>query len=800
MADSSDQKDIVRFTHGRKCPICGGSDGDPRHQGVRCHGFQAGDWVHCSREEHAGSARFYQDSQTYAHKARGRCLCGVEHEPEEKPARRRIDKVYKYRDANGEVVFEAVRYRPKGFSQRRPGPGGQYVHNLKGVELVPYQLDFLVHAPIEVPVWIVEGEKDADRLNEAGRLATCNPMGAGKWRDSYSRHLNGRTCLIIPDNDQVGREHARSVARSLQKEAASIRIVELPGLGEHGDLSDWLDAGGTLEGLAKLAEAAPELIAADLMPAPAPDKAEERPQGGSGGGRLPSQADLLMEIAERATLWRNESGEGFATIAGKNGTMENVPVNSTKLLEWLMYSYWTEHKQIPAAESLNSARSILSARSRFDGPSERSWLRVAELKEGGRAAWFLDLADEEGHAVRITADGWEVVKNPPVKFVRPDGMQPLPTPQPGGKLDDLWEFINIEPSERLLLTAVLTSMVRPHGPYPILVLSGEQGCAKSTTTRALKRLFDPRKPILGSLPETPLDLWVVATSNWLLSFDNISSINKTMSNALCQLALEGGMERRKLHTDAEVTILEAMRPMILNGIDDFARAPDLVDRVVLLNCPVIPETGRRLEQEFWARFHQLHPALLGAVCDAIAGGLALLPGVKLERMPRMAELATWGEAVCRHLGHGEGAFLDALFANRNASSAGALEDSPVAQALFELGRKTPLGRWEGTMLELLDQLREQVRVTDHSGAAWPRSARALSSHLRRIAQPLRRAGVEVVDLGRTDRGRNVAVEWCGAHDPASPAKPDSRPSGPSGTENPPYPGWTQNQYGAWVPY
>lgn len=804
MADSSSKSEIVRFNNGRKCPICGGTDGDPRHQGTRCHGFQSGEWTFCAREEHAGRARFYPESRTYCHKLRGKCPCGVEHAPEEKAVRPRVDRVYKYHDADGNVVFEAIRYKPKGFKQRRPNPDvpGQYIYNLKGVQLVPYQLDILVHASIEVPVWIVEGEKDAHRLIDAGRLVTCNPMGAGKWRDEYSRHLNGRTCIILPDNDQVGRDHARAVARSLQKEAASIRIVELPGLPEHGDVSDWFAAGGTMDDLVALAEMAPELIQADLGPAPKaaePEaKAEEKPQGGGLPGRF-SQAELLMEMAERATLWRNESGEGFASIAGKNGTVENVPVNSTKLMEWLLYSFYSEHKQIPAAESLNSVRSILSARSRFDGATEKSWLRVAETKEAGAVAWYLDLADADGCAVRIQPGSWEVVKNPPVKFVRPDGMQPLPTPQRGGSFEQVWEFLNIEESERLLLIAVMTSMVRPHGPYPILVLSGEQGCAKSTTTRALKRLIDPRKPILGSLPETPLDLWVVATSNWLLSFDNISSINKTMSNALCQLALEGGMERRKLHTDAEVTILEAMRPMILNGIDDFARAPDLVDRVVMLTCPVITETGRRLEKEFWERFNQLHPLLLGAVCDAIAGGMALLPKVKLKSMPRMAELATWGEAVCRHLGHDEGAFLDALFANRDASSVGALEDSAVAQALFEMGRQTGGIPWEGTIHELLTHLGEHVRNVEHT-AGWPKTPKFLGSHLRRIAQPLRRAGVEVAFTGRSKRGRNLRVEWCGAHDPATPPKPEIQRTPRTPSEFVPPPGWTQNKQGEWVPY
>ena len=103
----------------------------------------------------------------------------------------------------------------------------------------------------------MEGEKDADRLASLGFVATTNAGGAGKWRDEYSEYLRGRHVVIIPDNDEPGREHAAKVARSLQGIAASVRILELPNLPPKGDVSDWLDAGGVVDELLVLAESAP---------------------------------------------------------------------------------------------------------------------------------------------------------------------------------------------------------------------------------------------------------------------------------------------------------------------------------------------------------------------------------------------------------------------------------------------------------------------------------------------------------------------------------------------------------------
>jgi hypothetical protein len=330
----------ARFTRGRRCPICGGSESDRRGQATRCFGFISGDgnWVHCSREDHAGRAEFHPGSRTYSHKARGPCPCGREHAPSEPgstPAgrfRKTIDHVYKYRDRTGRVVHETVRYKhPKSFSQRRPIGNGRYAWDLEGIEPVLYNLPALIAADPNEPVWIPEGEKDCDRLGTLDMLATTNPMGAGKWRDHYSPTLRGRTCLILPDNDQAGREHAQQVARSLYGIAVRVRIVSLPGLPERGDVSDFLNAGGTVEQLSRIADGTPDWTPdqAGKVPGPAPSA--------NGNGRHPGQNgridyaalsddELGLTLASQVKparvrwLWEYLLARGeMALIAGEGG-------------------------------------------------------------------------------------------------------------------------------------------------------------------------------------------------------------------------------------------------------------------------------------------------------------------------------------------------------------------------------------------------------------------------------------------------------------------------------------------------
>lgn len=159
----------------------------------------------------------------------------------------RIVATYDYVDEQGEVLFQVCRFEPKTFRQRRPDPSAPdgWSWSVKGLRLIPYRLAEVQKAIASgQPVYIVEGEKDADNLAREGAVATCNPMGAGKWSDSLSEHFAGAEVVILPDNDDTGRDHAAKVAASLQGHAKSIRILELPNLPPKGDVSDWLNEGG----------------------------------------------------------------------------------------------------------------------------------------------------------------------------------------------------------------------------------------------------------------------------------------------------------------------------------------------------------------------------------------------------------------------------------------------------------------------------------------------------------------------------------------------------------------------------
>jgi len=179
-----------------------------------------------------------------------------------------IVATYDYRDEQGELLYQTVRMEPKGFRQRKPKDGGDWDWRTKGVRRVLYCLPELLEAKIKRPVFVVEGEKDADRLRTLGFVATCNVGGAGKWLGEYNKHLAGRRVVILPDNDSAGLKHAHDLVHHLDGVVESIKILELPGLKEKGDVSDWLDTGGTKNKLQTLTRQSP-VLSTQLPPAEA---------------------------------------------------------------------------------------------------------------------------------------------------------------------------------------------------------------------------------------------------------------------------------------------------------------------------------------------------------------------------------------------------------------------------------------------------------------------------------------------------------------------------------------------------
>jgi hypothetical protein len=458
--------------------------------------------------------------------------------------------------------------------------------------------------------------------------------------------------------------------------------------------------------------------------------------GDTGGGGGPKQADVLIALAAEADLFHAVDSTGYADFE-VNGHRETWAIRSKMFKRWLARRFYEETSKAPNSEALQSAFNVIEAKALFEGPEYPVFIRVG----GCEGKLYLDLCDDRWRAVEIDHGGWRVIDNSPVRFRRTAGMKPLPIPVSGGSIEMLRPFLNVQSDpDFVLVVAWMLAVLRDRGPYPLLVLSGEQGSAKSTFSAIMRALLDPNSAPLRALPREDRDLFIAANNGHVLTFDNVSGLRAWISDTLCRLATGGGFAVRQLYTDQDEVLFDAARPVVLNGIEDIVERPDLADRALFLTLEPIPAERRRPETELWAAFETNRPRILGALLDAVVEGIKRLPDTRLPELPRMADFAVWATA-CETAIWPAGTFWSAYCRNRDEAVEGVIDADPVAAAVRALMSTRTV--WTGTASDLLGALAEGVDERVSKSKTWPDSPRALSGRLRRAATFLRKIGIEV---------------------------------------------------------
>jgi Bifunctional DNA primase/polymerase, N-terminal len=470
--------------------------------------------------------------------------------------------------------------------------------------------------------------------------------------------------------------------------------------------------------------------------------------------RKPTQAELLVRCANGVDLFHTPAGDSYATVP-VGDHHETHLVKAKGFRRWLVRAYFERYDRPPGNQALQDALGLLEARAEFDGPEREVYVRVA----GDAGNIYIDLANEDWQVVEITPAGWRVLsgEDAPVRFRRPRGMLALPTPPPAGDGCDglLRRFFNVSGEEDLrLIVAWLLAALRPTGPYPVLLLQGEQGSAKSSAERLVRALVDPSTAPLRTTPRNEHDLFIAADNAHVIALDNISTLPPWLSDALCRLSTGGGFSTRTLYENREEELFEGMKPVILNGITDVVSRPDLLDRAIVVALPPILDEERRPEAELWEEFEQARPAILASLFDAVSGALRSAEDVRLEGMPRMADFAIWATAAEESLGWVAGAFMAAYSGNRQEAADSALDADPVAVAVLEF--MADRDQWVGSATELWTTLGELVDEGVRKTKAWPGAPNALISKLKRLAPTLRGVDIEYGEV-RSGRSRKKVL-------------------------------------------
>ncbi len=620
------------------------------------------------------------------------------------------------------------------------------------------------------PVLIVEGASDVAAALALGLPAVGRPSNLG-GSEALAMMLEGETVLVVgerdakPDGRWPGRTGAIAVAKALAaRRGESVRWT-LPPDGSK-DIREYFTAGkGDGPALLKVLEDAAKET-----------KSEKR-----------SQADALVDLARQSyRLGLSSEGEPFA-VPMEGAALVRTFRGGSSLRAELAHAYRNTTGKTPSASALADCLMALEGEA---GGLEREPLAVRLATEEGQdqaeeKSVAIDMGTADGSAIVIGPGGWAVRAVSPVLFRRTalTGQFPAPQDAKPESLLRLRDLLNVKDDSFALLVAWMVAAFMPHPPHPVLMMGGEQGTGKSTAARLIGGLIDPSPAPLRSEPKDVEGWALAAAGSWVVCLDNVSHIPGWLSDALCKAVTGDAWMRRKLYSDGDLAVVAFKRVVILTSIDAGALRGDLADRLLLVELERIPDENRRTEAELNALYEAQRPVLLGALLSAVAQTMKALPGVRLAKMPRMADFARVLAALdtaCPELTGGRA--LARFMEQRDRIVVDVLESDPVATALRAVMETTP--HWSGTATELLARL---TPATKPQG--WPKSGRVLAGHIKRIAPALRGVGIYHHPPAEGDKSRTHRLEKVGISPPTPPEPPEV---GPAAVDNG---GWASESVG-----
>jgi 5S rRNA maturation endonuclease (ribonuclease M5) len=653
------------------------------------------------------------------------------------------DQIHDYRDEAGNLLFQVLRWgtgNTKRINQRRPDPNheGKWIWKLKNTRRTLYRLLEVISSD---EVWIVEGEKCADALAEMGFCATTNPHGSGKWPGlvtDWEIHtpLEGKTVFILPDNDKPGKEHARDVATTLHGFAATVKIIELPGLPQKGDVCDFVESHGPDEAKRELVEIA------ERTPLYEPPPLEAETDGASeeeSETKKTSKTQKIIRLLEEggAVFFTDQFKRPWARLR-IDDHCENILVRGDLFRNYLSVSLYGAAGEACGSETLVQVQNYCSAKAAYDGEA----LNLAYRTAGQDGKILIDLGTRDWSSAEVSPDGWRIVQPEKPPFRRFSHTEALPTPVKGGTIQEILSVINVrDPLAQALLCVWIPSVFIPDIPRAGILFTGTHGSGKTYASAKLKTLVDPSRVTSLRLPKDVDQLVQQLDHHMVPMYDNLGGIPQWASDALCAATTGMGHSKRALYSNDEDFVYWVMSPYILNGITVIPR-PDLADRILTIELERL--TDNKTTAELEVVFEDMRPRVFGAILDTLSTAMRNYATVDVPQKTRLADWHQWASPIAEAIGVPKETLSEALEQNASRHHDDIVQDDPVAAALLEFveEERTP---WKGTASVLYECLvKTAARMSLDKGKSWPRAANTLSKRLRVLKVSLDACGITVV--------------------------------------------------------
>jgi len=467
--------------------------------------------------------------------------------------------------------------------------------------------------------------------------------------------------------------------------------------------------------------------------------------------------DAVEQIKAQNTLFFDQRQEPYIALDKRGGRV--IKLMSKEFERWLRNFLIKKYKRFQGLDSIvDIIRTMLVYEAETSGEYHELNTRLCRTDDskGNPVEIVYDVGDGT-HAISITSATWSL-QDVPIAFLHHQHQKPQCLPERHGdySLEALRPLLSEFKDDRewLVVMAYICSLYVPDIPKPLLMISGDMGSGKTLTARRIVDLVECSS-LESGLPviKNSQELMRTANKNAVLLLDNISYISTSLSDDMCRICTGASLNKRLLYHDDEDWVCEVCRPVIITGIPStLAQREDILDRTVPIRLSRISETKRRTQSELDSEFAKLKPYLLGSVYNILSKALKLLPSVKLEKLPRLADWYVLSYALCDSMdGHTGQEFVEAYEFILNRQTELAIESSLVAQACRLLTSQT--GTWEGTASQL-HEIKLVYKGYEYTSdfedrcylvndPNWPRTPATLGKELERCKPTLESIGIKV---------------------------------------------------------
>jgi len=451
-------------------------------------------------------------------------------------------------------------------------------------------------------------------------------------------------------------------------------------------------------------------------------------------------------------------GVPYATIS-VNQHYENWKVFSSHFRDYVIRQIYQKTGKVVSGTKLKDILNHASARAKFEGSRKKVHLRAAHIND----AVYIDLCNDNWEILKVTKDNITKTDANEIKFQRQAHMKELKVDLNAltTDLNRIFKYIEIlDEKERVLLRSYLILIFVESIPTAMLDVYGPQGSGKTFRLKIIREIADPSELKILSLGTNKKELIQQVSHHYLPVYDNVTNMNKEISDFFCRIVTGEGDSKRELFSNDEDVIYSLKRKVIFNGINIVGQEADFLDRTFTLKFERISKEKRRTEKELLDEFEQDKAIITGAIIKLLQKTLAIVDDVKLKELPRMADYCKWGEASARAYGEEHGTFVSYFFDKIEKLNTEVLDASPIGVCIKEL-----MDTFEGELLfvgtptELYEKLKTIAEKQGlHKTENWPKGANSLTRRLNEIVPNLQDEGYIVTTGVRIGMKRGIRIE------------------------------------------